>query len=105
MPRLFLILLLDPNHNIQPSKSYGYKVDKTEYGISEIDDMERRLSVFREKFATCSIKSSHCALNSEFPPRHGSYVYIDEELHNKYKELIDDGSFNDKFEKFLLSEI
>lgn len=104
---VFYVLLLDPNHNMQPSKSHGYKVDETEYGVSEIDDLEKRLSVFRNKFENCSIKSKsgHCAFFSEFPPQCGSYIYIDEELYNKYKKLIDNGTFHNKFEEFLLMEI
>lgn len=41
---VFYIVLLDPKHNIQPSKDYGYQVDDTKISLTEYERVQMRLA-------------------------------------------------------------
>lgn len=99
----FYILLLDPNHNMQPCSTYGYKIDDTKVGLTEIEYIEQKLSMLRRKSINCKVEN--CALNTVFPPKMGGYIYIDEELMRKYEELLRDGRFYELFDSFLLDKL
>ena len=105
---IFYIVLLDPKHNIQPSKDYGYSVDETKEAITEYERIQMCIAEALKEFAkTCNDKKN-CPLsrlNIEYLRSGVFYACIDPELKEKYKELIESGDFQESFENFLISQL
>lgn len=105
---IFYIVLLDPKHNIQPSKDYGYSVDETVEAITEYERIQMRIAdVLKEFTETCNGKKN-CPLsrlNLEYLRSGVFYACIDPELKEKYKELIESGDFQERFESFLINQL
>lgn len=103
---IFYIVLLDPLHNMQPCRSRGYKIHETQFGDSEYNDTLRQIASHRNKFyENCKHNKGNCLYDSFFPPTKGGYIYIDEDFVDKYNELLENGTFTDKFERFLLEDM
>lgn len=52
---IFNIVLLDPLHNIQPAKDYGYAVNPTGFKLTEIEEHRERLKLLKVNFdALCA---------------------------------------------------
>jgi len=87
---VFNIVLLDPKHNIQPTKSTGYKVDKTHYCPTDYEELLEQLN-------TGSASEKHIS-------RSAQVVWIEEDLLQvfyKYKPF----DLCQELEEFLLSKI
>ena len=104
---IFYIVLLDPKHNIQPSKDYGYRVDATTIAPTDYERLQmiiadaERLRIACENVGKCPLSRIHEEyLNSEI-----FYACVDLDLRDKYRDLIESGRFQEKFEDFLLNEL
>ena len=103
----FYIVLLDPKHNIQPSKDYGYSVDETTVAITEYDRIQMWIADVVKGLGKCSGEGKNCPLtqlNEEYVRSGVFYASIDPELKEQYKELIESGEFQNKFEEFLYAQ-
>jgi hypothetical protein len=103
---IFYIVLLDPKHNIQPSKDYGYQVDKTEIALTEYERIQLRLAEAENIRNKCKARTV-CPLSdlrSEYLRSDVFYASIDIELKKKYHELVEKGTFQELFENFLMNE-
>jgi len=106
---IFYIVLLDPKHNIQPSKDYGFSVDETTIAITEYERIQMCIAdavrgtenCLPENRGSCPLTQ----LNDEYLRSGVFYASIDLELKEKYKDLIESGDFQVKFEEFLLSQL
>lgn len=106
---IFYVVLLDPKHNIQPSKDYGYSVDETNNAKTEYERIQMCIADAVKKAENClSENRGNCPLtqlNDEYLHSGVFYASIDLELKEKYKDLIESGDFQIKFEEFLLSQL
>lgn len=95
----FNILLLDPLHNMQPSKFNDYKLRETEVGEGEI---ATALSLLENKFAAC--KADACACRNLYPEIQGSLkagaakttvlIPLSDALYDRAMGLVKDGTAN-----------
>lgn len=100
---VFYIVLLDPKHNIQPSKDYGYQVDETTIAITEYERLVGVLANAEKERLLCK-NAAICPLTTlkeEYIRSDLFYACIDPELKETYTEMIEDGTFQEKFETFL----
>lgn len=104
---VFYIVLLDPKHNIQPSKDYGYAVDETKDAITEYERIQMCIADAVKESVKCGKDNQACPLpriSAEYLRSGVFYAYIDPELKDKYRELVESGEFQEKFEEFLYTQ-
>lgn len=85
---VFQIVLLDPLHNIQPSKRYSYKVDDTHFMSSEISSLLVDLQKIKGKIKTetsCSI----CREIISVPSKNNNTNLLIAHLEDHYIEELD----------------
>lgn len=100
---IFYIVLLDPKHNIQPSKSYGYSVDDTEIAITEFERLQMKLANAGTMISRC-IHSDDCPvidICEEYNNSKMFFVELDKELRDVYKKIVLEGDICQEFEDFL----
>ena len=88
---IFYIVLLDPKHNIQPSKYYGYEVNETKEAITEYERIQMCIADAAKEIANCCKDNNKCPLSrikDEYLRSGIFYACIDPELKEKYKELM-----------------
>mgnify|MGYP003289023157 CR=1 FL=1 len=105
---IFYIVLLDPKHNIQPSKDYGYSVDETKVAITEYERVQMCIARIQKEAPKVCKDKKECLLskiNDEYLHSGVFYACIDSDLKETYMDLIESGEFQEKFENFLISEI
>ena len=95
---IFHVVLLDPNHNIQPSQKTNYQVQPTTQGISQYDDLLNKLERVKHIVSGCSDKS--CKLHShisEIEGLHDNIVYIglDSDFYQTYQTEIPNRSLKE----------
>lgn len=87
---IFYIVLLDPKHNIQPTKDTGYRVDDTYEGLTDYEEL--LIQIKKDK-----VDSKHCA-------RAEQMIWMDEELINLFMKFgIED--WKERLEEILMEEI
>ena len=90
-PSIFHIVLLDPNHNIQPSRKTNYQIQPTTKGISQYDDLLNKVERIKKIIEECPDKScklhAHMAAIEEL---HDNIVYIglDKDFYSTYQEIL-----------------
>lgn len=104
----FYIVLLDPNHNMQPSGNFGYAVDPTRNAILPYEQIRCQIASMSESLKSCK----HCnecpvsqPISEAYLDGNAVYVPIDQELKDTYKEMISNGGFREKLETFLLENL
>ena len=105
---VFYIVLLDPKHNAQPSKFFGYSVNDTEVAITEYEKLQILIEEADNKRKNICESGDACPFCNIAKQELSSdvfYTSIDIELKDKYKELIDAGTFQSKFEEFLFENL
>lgn len=105
---VFYIVLLDPKHNAQPSKYFGYSVNDTKIAITEYEKIHMLIEdADNERKKRC--KSDYICPFSNIAKKELRsdvfYASIDNDLKDKYAELIENGTFQSKFEEFLLENL
>ena len=104
---IFYIVLLDPKHNIQPSKDYGYKVDDTDIAITEYERIQIKLTDSEKLLNNCKYVDEcpiSSVINTEYINSSTFFASIDIELKDTYKKLIEKGCFQKDFEYFLMQK-
>ena len=91
---IFNIVLLDPYHNLQPSKAYDYAVTKTKEMPSEHEMLLAQLNFIKSAPASCA--HGQCSTQAALSFLHlenksFGIVYLDAEYFKKAKELMQDG--------------
>lgn len=103
---VFHIVLLDPKHNIQPSKNFEYKVDDTnllpcKYTslLAEIDRVKSK-KCFCEK---CTFKNELVLLQDKFNTGNFVYFQLEDQYYKEFKARTKDKSVSELIELWLLS--
>lgn len=105
---IFYIVLLDPKHNIQPSKYYGYEVNETKEAITEYERIQMCIADAAKNIPKQCVGKRDCPfslINDEYLRSGVFYASIDVDLKEKYNELVESGEFQEKFEDFLITQI
>ncbi|SDE84028.1 hypothetical protein SAMN04487996_107152 [Dyadobacter soli] len=102
----FYIVLLDPKHNMQPSKDYEYKVDET--SIEHCEFLSLLADIDRIKGIKCTDENCVCkAKLNELPTNlnRGRFVYfqLDDEYYDDFLEKTQSKSVKQIIELGLLS--
>lgn len=103
---VFYITLLDPNHNIQPSKKTNYQIQPTTQGISQYDDLLNKLENIKKVVKDCKDKS--CKLHVHIHEMEGlhhniTYVGLDKDFYSSYQEILQEHSLQEILENGILS--
>lgn len=104
---IFYVVLLDPKHNIQPSKDFGYYVNETRMAYTEFERIRMWIADASKVRSKKCLLEKDCPLsniNEEYFNSDVFYASIDPELKDKYEDLIMSGEFQTKFEDFLMTE-
>lgn len=104
--RFFNIVLLDPKHNMQPSKDYGYKVDDTTIEHCEMTSL--LMDIDGIKGLSCLIDGCRCKEElNKLPTKlnRGRFVYfqINEEYYAEFLDKTKNKSIKELIELGLLS--
>jgi len=104
--RFFNIVLLDPKHNMQPSKDYDYKVDDTSIEHCELTSL--LMDIDRIKGMNCLINGCQCKEELNKMPtklNRGRFVYfqIDDDYYGDFLEKTQNKSVKELIELGLLS--
>jgi len=91
---VFNIVLLDANHNAQPSAKHNYQIRPTTIGMSQIDDLIVRLKK--------DFKISNSEINSLISSNL-VYTYLDNEFYDKYSEVLEKHTFEEILEQGILA--
>lgn len=103
---IFYIVLLDPKHNIQPSRDYGYAVDDTEIAITEFERLQMKLSDAGKSISKCKYNND-CPIAdiaSEYNNSHMFFVELDKDLRDVYEKIATEGNICQEFEDFLIKK-
>lgn len=104
---IFYVVLLDPKHNLQPSRDYGYSVDDTEIAITPYEKLRMQLSDIAEKKTKCPY-SEQCPVSNNVDELYMSdtmYFPIDAELGEVYKKAFSSGNLKKYIEERLLDNL
>ena len=91
---VFNIVLLDANHNAQPSKKHNYQIRPTTIGMSQIDD----LIVKMKKDFKISDSEINSLISSNLV-----YACLDDEFYDKYSEVLEKHTFEEILEQGILA--
>lgn len=88
---VFHIVLLDPNHNIQPSRYDNYQLQPTTIGLSQYDELLNKLDNIKKIVKDC--QHGECKLHSrieEIESLHDNIIYtgLDKSIYEAYKEVL-----------------
>ena len=103
---VFYIVLLDPKHNIQPSKDFGYQVDDTEVALTEYERVQMSIAAAEDLRHQCKYVSD-CPLTdlqNEYIRSDVFFACLDNDLKETYADLMRQGVFQERFKDFLLNE-
>ena len=105
---VFYIVLLDPHHNLQPSKKHNYQIRPTTRGISQYDDLLNRLQRVKDVVAQCP--HSECLLHthiSSMEALHDNIIYtgLDQVYYENYLELLQVMSLEDIIKNGIIASL
>lgn len=103
---VFHVVLLDPNHNIQPSKKKGYQIQQTTNGISQFDELLSKMGNIKKIVKDCKVGS--CPLHSrmeEIEAVYDNIIYtgLDNNDMEQYATIIEKYSMQDIFDSGCIS--
>lgn len=104
---IFHIVLLDPKHNIQPSKKNDYQVQPTQEALSQYDELLKKLERVRNIVKDC--KDKDCKLHGghieSMDKLHQNIVYIglDNDFYDQYQEILKKHSLKEIFENGIIA--
>lgn len=95
----FYVVLLDPKHNLQPSKSYNYRVDPTKHSETQYEELKRKYDLL--------LKSAHNTLDASLieqitlssPQNNILFVGLSDDDMNNYFEYCCDISISGLIEE------
>jgi hypothetical protein len=104
----FFIVLLDPLHNMQPSKNFDYKVDPTTIQYCELASL--LIDLDKIKNTKCNNNTNGCACKKEISKiptklNRGNYVYfqLEDEYYEDFCKKLEEKSIQEIIELGLLS--
>lgn len=103
---VFNIVLLDPNHNIQPSKKTNYQIQPTTKGLSQYDDLLNKLDRIKKTAKKCP--HNECILHEDISTidelnQNIVYVGLDKDFNLSFQEILNKHSVQEIFEMGILS--
>lgn len=98
---IFYIVLLDPNHNAQPSKKNNYQIQQTNEGRSQYDELLKQLSYVKEIVRKCP--HEECVLGKyieEMDGLHRNIMYfcLDDDFYQSIQDILKSHSLRDVIE-------
>lgn len=103
---VFQILLLDPLHNMQPSKKVEYELRDSFPAMSELDSLRHDLDKILQKSCShenCEIQTHLKALPSGINDTNIIVSYLENSFFEKYKEILSSKSITEIMEAGILS--
>ncbi|WP_304487736.1 hypothetical protein [Duncaniella muris] len=105
---IFHIVLLDPEHNIQPSKKTNYQIQPTTKGLSQYDELLNKLERIKKIISDCSDKE--CKLHSHISAieeLHDNIVYLglDNDFYTTYQDILKRIPLQEIMEKGILASM
>lgn len=102
---IFYVLLLDKDHNLQPSKDFDYNVNENEIAMTPYEEINSKIIEWSNLQHKCEQKEK-CPISfqSMLDPEL-TYLGVDKELVIPYIELLKEGTFKQLFEEFLLTKL
>lgn len=102
---IFHVILLDPKHNLQPSKKNNYQIQPTTRGLSQYDELLNKLERIKHIVANCSNKT--CQLHSHIDHIEGLhdnivYIGLDNDFYTAYHEILRKVPLQEVLEKGVL---
>lgn len=97
---VFYIVFLDPNHNAQLSNYSNYKVRRIEPCLSEIDDLMARIAKHVSLETALEQDAEDFLYGDDM-----SYFCMESDLIQPLREMLEEGSFVEKFQEFLLENL
>jgi hypothetical protein len=97
---VFQIVLLDPMHNVQPSKSYGYSVNKTDEQITTYHDLLNRLISIKvkiEKHCPASCEALNLVDNIHSGHISGKHIFVDDDVYQEISNMSLEYKYEDLF--------
>jgi hypothetical protein len=102
---VFYIVLLDPKHNLQPSKKNNYQIQPTKIGISQYDDLLGKFDNISNLVNKCSHRQT-CQIphhvNYAKEEHNIVYVSLEADFYTKYHELLENHSLQEIMETGIL---
>ena len=102
----FYIVLLDPNHNIQPAKKHNYQTTPTTIGLSQYDDLLSKFHNIKKSVSKCK-HSPVCEISSHI--EHANiehniiYIPLDNDFLVAYQDVLKKHPLEKIFENGILS--
>lgn len=105
---VFYVVLLDPRHNMQPSKDYDYSVDECFPTGSEYDNLLLSINEVKDRYRKKCTYSETCGILNDINTIRNQaniiYVSLNKEFYDIYKKLEED-SIQEVIEEFLMTKI
>ena len=96
---VFFIVLLDPQHNLQPSKKTNYIITPTQKSSSDYDLLLCEIDSIKKIAINCGVKD--CAINNIVDlnkSRYSLHVILDTDFYNAYTTISNNYSIDDIFQ-------
>lgn len=106
---VFNIVLLDPLHNLQPSKKFNYAVDDC-YPLSNkydslVKDIEKVLETECSSGDACAVKHKLRTLPTRLNQTNAFIAYIDDDFLQQLNVILEKKSFSQLLEEVIISNI
>lgn len=99
---IFYIVLLDPKHNLQPSKNFGYVVNDTDIAFTPYENISMKVS---EIISECKNKCK-CNIDETLDLNNNLlFIPIDKEFQKLYIKAVDLGELKKIIENYLLERL
>lgn len=105
--KTFQIVLLDPAHNMQPSKNYNYKVDDTVNLVCEMTSLLIDVEAARDTVCSddaCAVKSKLHVIPSKLNRGNFVYAILEDDYYDELEKALQTKTFRSIIELGLLSE-
>jgi hypothetical protein len=102
---IFHIVMLDPHHNIQPSKKTNYQIQPTTNGLSQYDDLLSKLDKLKSIVSSCK---TNCELHNHIQvidSQHDHIIYfrLDDSFYDEYHTITQKYSNKDIIEHGIIA--
>jgi hypothetical protein len=100
-PTVFYIVLLDPEHNIQPARKHNYQIQPTTRGVSQYDDLLMKIEDVDDIVNKCPygegcLIPKHIAKTKE--EHNVVYTLLDDDFYQTYQDLLKEYSLQEIIE-------
>ncbi|MFT4073224.1 MAG: hypothetical protein QM654_15025 [Dysgonamonadaceae bacterium] len=103
---VFYIILLDPQHNIQPAQKHNWQIQPTTKGISQYDDLLTKIDSIKKMVDICP-HTATCKIVSHIKNTQKEhdivYALLDNDFYSNYQELLKEYTLQEILENGILS--